>query len=146
MKSILLATANVDRIISLTDLFLNQGYVVIPACDADMALSFFRDNVRPDAVIIDNGMKGFWGILGAVRLVGPVPPPIIVMSERVSVTDYLDALNMGAFDFVFLPVSASAFVRVVDAAMEHSSRSAALRDRLPVAVPGNPQSGHASSL
>ena len=127
MKSILLATANIDRMISLSDFLQKRMYTVIPAGESDLARSFLRQGIPVDAVIADNGMKGFWGILGAARLLGPVPPPIIVMSERVSVTDYLDALNMGAFDFVFLPVPAPAFLRVVDAAMEHSSRSAALR-------------------
>ncbi len=136
MKSILLATANIDRMISLSDFLQKRMYTVIPAGESDLARSFLRQGVTVDAVIADNGMKGFWGILGAVRLLGPVPPPIIVMSERVSVTGYLDALNMGAFDLVFLPASAPAFLRVVDAAMEHSSRAAALRNRFPAAAPG----------
>jgi len=117
MKSILLATPNTDRMIALTDILQKQGYVVIPASDADMARSFFHDDVRPEAVIIDNGMKGFWGVMGTARLQNSSPPSVIVMSERVSVTDYLEALNMGAFDFIFLPISSSELMRIVHAAV-----------------------------
>jgi DNA-binding NtrC family response regulator len=130
MKSVLLATANIDHLISLAGILQESGYLVIPAGSADLARSFLQQGIQVDAVIADNGMKGFWGVMGTVRLQSPVPPPIIVISEQVAVTGYLEALSTGAFDFVFLPVRARELIRIVNAAVgEHATQSGAGGDR-----------------
>lgn len=121
MKSILIATEKVDHLIILTGLLQKRGYVVIPAVTGDDALTFLRQGVQVDAVIADYEVRNFPGLLTAVRSHGPVPPPLILMHDRVAVSDYLTALNAGAFDFFFWPIRPSEFLRVVEVAVRQDT-------------------------
>lgn len=118
MKSILIATAKTDYLIMLTNLLQKRGYVVIPAVDADFALSFLRQGTV-DAVIADYEWADVPGFIREASSQTPVSPPVIVVSGRVVVNDYLTALSAGAFDFIFWPIRPSEFLRIVAAALRH---------------------------
>ncbi len=124
MKNILVVSANTDHVISLTTLLQKKGYVVIPAGESHVALSFLRRSIPIDAVIVDRGMEGYWAVMAAARSRCPLSPPLIVMSERVAITDYLDALSAGAFDFFFWPIRASEFLRIIEVALRRDAGQA----------------------
>jgi DNA-binding response OmpR family regulator len=113
MKSILIGTAKTDRLITLANLLQRKGYVVIPAADADGALLLLRQGVTVDAVIADYDISDLPELIRAVRSREPLSPPVIAISDRVAVSDYLAALSLGAFDLVFWPVRPAELVRIV---------------------------------
>lgn len=120
MKSILISTTKTEHLSTLSSLLQKRDYIVIPGIDADTALSFFHQGGKVDAVIADYEMAGFPDLLRTVKMQEPVPPPVIVMSDRVVVSDYLTALSSGAFDFFFWPVRPAEFLRSIDNAVMRS--------------------------
>ncbi len=117
MKSILIATADAEKMTSLTGLLQKKGYFVIPAGDLDLALAFLDSRIKIDLVVADFQLTDFPALMGAARHRAPVPSPVIALSERVSVTDYLDALSSGALEFFFWPIRSCDFLKIVQAAV-----------------------------
>jgi DNA-binding response OmpR family regulator len=121
MKSIVIATAKTEYLITLTNLLQERGYVVIPAVTVDSALSFLRQGIKVDAVIADYEIRNCSELIRAARPHAPAPPPLILLHDRVAVSDYLTALNAGAFDFFFWPIRPSELLRIVEAAVGHTT-------------------------
>jgi len=117
MKSILIATSDAEKMTSLTGLLQKKGYFVIPAGDQDLALAFLDSRVKIDLVIADYQLTDFPALMRAVRRHPPVPPRLIALSGRISVTDYLDAHSSGAFEFFFWPIRSCEFLKIVQAAI-----------------------------
>ncbi len=119
MKSILLATADREHTVSLTGILEKRGDFVIPAGDADLAHAFLQSDLRIDAVIVDHDMEDSREIMDAVRS-RALPPPVIVLSGRVVVAEYLAAVSAGVFDFFFWPVNPAEFLRVLETALRQT--------------------------
>lgn len=124
MKNILIATAKTEHMITLSNLLRKRGYQVISCGDADFALSLLRQDMKVDAVLADYEMEGFLRLMRAVRS-RPGSPPVIVMSDRVAVSDYLAALSAGAFEFFFWPVRPAELLRIIEAAVRQNADSSA---------------------
>lgn len=122
MKSILVATADSGHMTSLTGFLQKNGFFVIPAGDAELALAFLRHRTRIDAIVVDYQIKNFSGLMRAVRDYHPAPPPVIAMSAPAAVADYLAALGSGVLEFLFRPICTAEFLRVLTAALESKSR------------------------
>ncbi len=142
MKSILIATADAEKMTSLTDLLQKRGYFVIPAGDEDLALSFLEYSMHIDAVVADYHLPDFPRLMRAARWRAPATPRVIAMSERVSVTDYLDAISYGAFEFFFWPIRSCEFLRIVQAAVpQDEDRLVASEHRYDGAAADRPRGG-----
>jgi DNA-binding response OmpR family regulator len=143
MKSILIATADAEKMNSLTDLLQKRGYFVIPAGDEDLALSFLEYSMHIDAVVADYQLPDFSRLMRAARWRAPVSPRVIAMSGRISVNDYLDALSSGAFEFFFWPIRSCEFLKIVQAALpQEEDRLVVSEHRSHGAAAGRPRGGN----
>ena len=78
----------------------DQGYVVQTAESGDEALGLLR-SFEPDVLVVDLVMPNFSGleVLARVKQLSPALP-VIVLTARGTVKDAVEAMRLGAFDFV----------------------------------------------
>lgn len=107
----------------LKTLLETNGYQVISASSCQNGQMLFSSH-RPDLVILDLGLPDFDGMtfLKAVRKDSLTP--IIVLSARTDEKDKVDALDMGANDYVTKPFSSAELVARVRSALRNSRHSA----------------------
>lgn len=80
------------------------GYQVIEAGDGASGLAQFRASA-PDAVLLDLRMPGTDGLDVLSELVAEAPEtPVLVVSGEGTITDVVEALRRGAWDFVTKPI------------------------------------------
>ena len=78
----------------------DQGYVVQTAETGEEALGLLR-SFEPDVLIVDLVMPNLSGldVLARVKQMSPALP-VIVLTARGTVKDAVEAMRLGAFDFV----------------------------------------------
>jgi two-component system KDP operon response regulator KdpE len=79
-----------------------RGYDVLTAGDGESALAELREH-RVDVVILDLGLPGMSGVEVLRGLRGWSSVPVIVLSARHGSTDKVEALDLGADDYVTKP-------------------------------------------
>ncbi len=79
-----------------------EGYRVIEADSGALALAWLEEK-RPDLVILDIMMPGLNGFQVLVRIRQHSNIPVIMLTGRHEVTALLDALALGADDYVKKP-------------------------------------------
>ena len=96
-----------------------HGYQTINAMDGKNGRMLFR-SFYPDLVILDLGLPDIDGIdfIKEVREQGDVP--IIVLSARTSEQDKVEALDMGANDYVTKPFGTDELLARVRVALRHN--------------------------
>ena len=106
----------------LKALLETSGYKVIPAKSSQSGEMLFISH-RPDLVILDLGLpdKDGMNFLKSVRKDSLTP--VIVLSARSDEKDKVDALDMGANDYVTKPFSSAELVARVRSALRVSRRS-----------------------
>ncbi len=82
-----------------------HGYEVVTASDGKAALDA-AITTHPDIVVIDLGMPGLTGIEVIEALRGWTQIPVLVVSGRSESWDKVEALDVGADDYVTKPFSA----------------------------------------
>lgn len=90
-----------------------DGYHVIEAEDAETGANII-ENERPDLLILDVELPGMSGFELLARMSHELSVPVIVLSARVSESDRVLGLDLGAADYVvkpFLPRELAARVR-----------------------------------
>ncbi|HEV2275473.1 MAG TPA: sigma-54 dependent transcriptional regulator [Acidobacteriaceae bacterium] len=82
-----------------------EGYEVMTAADGNAGLRAFEDH-SPDLVISDIRMPGLGGLdlLGRIQAASP-DTPVILITAFGTVTDAVDAMKLGAADYVLKPVN-----------------------------------------
>jgi two-component system, OmpR family, KDP operon response regulator KdpE len=96
-----------------------QNYRVIEAETGRAAFETFQRQ-RPDLVIIDLGLPDMDGIELIRELRANSHVPIIVLSSRSNVRAKVDALELGADDYVTKPFNMEEFMARLRAALRHS--------------------------
>ena len=96
-----------------------RGYDVTTAGDGETALADLRAQVT-DAVILDLGLPGISGVdvLRELRVWSPVP--VIVLSARHGSNDKVEALDVGADDYVTKPFGIDELLARVRAAVRRA--------------------------
>ena len=79
-----------------------RGYDVTTAADGEAALTALRSQA-PDAVILDLGLPGISGVDVLRELRGWSSVPVVVLSARHGSNDKVEALDVGADDYVTKP-------------------------------------------
>ena len=105
-----------------------RGYDVLPARDGRTAVQACRDD-EPDVVLLDLGLPDLSGVevLRTVREWSAVP--VIVLSARHGSDDKVEALDVGADDYVTKPFGMDELLARVRAAVRRS-----VPDQLPAPV------------
>ena len=79
-----------------------EGHDVLIAADGRTALEALRDD-KPDLVVLDLGLPDVSGIEVLRRLRGWSTTPVVVLSARAESTEKVQALDLGADDYVTKP-------------------------------------------
>ncbi|MET4098951.1 two-component system KDP operon response regulator KdpE [Agrococcus sp. UYP10] len=79
-----------------------KGYEVIAAPDGTAAVSLAVD-ARPDLIMLDLGMPGLDGVEVIQAIRGWSSTPILVVSGRTGSADKVEALDVGADDYITKP-------------------------------------------
>ena len=104
MKTVLVAEDERAARVSLTALVEAAGFRVIPAEDGKTALSLLLHD-EPDAALLDIRMPGIDGleVLRKARE-GGSDTAVIVMTAHGDSTAAIEAMKLGAFDYVAKPI------------------------------------------
>jgi DNA-binding NtrC family response regulator len=147
MKTVLVAEDERAARVSLTALLEAAGLRVIPAEDGRTALSLLLHE-EPDAALLDIRMPGIDGleVLRKARE-GGSDTAVIIMTAHGDSTAAIDAMKLGAFDYVAKPIDFDTLLPQLRRAIEHRklARSAAEDGRessLTTAAPGSAMIGH----
>lgn len=99
-----------------------RGYDVTTAADGETALAELRSQA-PDAVILDLGLPGISGVDVLRELRGWSSVPVIVLSARHGSNDKVEALDVGADDYVTKPFGIEELLARLRAAVRRASVS-----------------------
>jgi len=95
-----------------------QGYRVIEAADGQSALDHMRE--KPDLVILDLGLPDMQGLeLLRTMRTRDERVPIVVLSSRADETAKVQALDLGADDYVTKPFGMDELLARIRAALRH---------------------------
>ncbi len=96
-----------------------EGYAVVTATDGKSGLQAF-ENSSPSLVISDIRMPDFSGLdlLGRVKSASP-DTPVILITAFGTVADAVDAMKLGAADYVLKPVNSDELKLSIQRALEH---------------------------
>lgn len=105
-----------------------HGFEVILADSAEQGLATIAE-VKPDAVVLDFNLPGMDGMaaLAKIREIDATIPVIMVTGHG-SVDIAVEAMKLGAYDFLTKPVALSKLRMVIDKAFGHTRRDLALDD------------------
>jgi DNA-binding NtrC family response regulator len=127
MKTVLVAEDDRTARVSLTALVEAAGFRVIAAEDGKTALSLLLHD-EPDAALLDIRMPGFDGleVLRKARE-GGSDTAVIIMTAHGDSTAAIEAMKLGAFDYVAKPIDFDTLLPQLRRAIEHRNlaRSAA---------------------
>ena len=147
IKTVLVAEDERAARISLTALIEAAGLRVVPAEDGRTALSLLLQE-EPDAALLDIRMPGIDGleVLRKARE-GGSDTAVIIMTAHGDSTAAIDAMKLGAFDYVAKPIDFETLLPQLRRAIEHRklARSAAGEGRdsnRSTAVPQSAMIGH----
>ena len=106
-----------------------EGFAVDAVASAEDALRWLRENQSPDLLLVDVRLPKMSGIdlvrqlLDAQKL-----PPTIVISGEASISETVDALRLGVYDFIEKPFTRERLLQSVRNCLEHASLTRQLRD------------------
>lgn len=107
----------------LKALLETNGYQVISSKTCENGKMLFTSH-RPDLIILDLGLPDLDGMTFLKEIRKESLTPVIVVSARTDEKDKVDALDMGANDYVTKPFGSAELVARVRSAIRNSRRSA----------------------
>ena len=98
-----------------------HGYDVATAATAIDALALY-EATRPDVVLLDLGLPGADGkdVIRAIR--GRAATPIVILSARQAEREKVEALDLGADDYLTKPFSVDELLARIRVALRHAAR------------------------
>jgi two-component system, OmpR family, KDP operon response regulator KdpE len=103
-----------------------RGFVVETRPEGESALRTFAW-LRPDLVVLDLNLPGIDGLTVCRRIREQGDTPILVLSVREEEADKVEALNLGADDYLTKPFGIEEFLARVRALLRRSGGAAAAR-------------------
>jgi len=124
VKTILMVDDDSDNRYLCSEILRDFGYKVIEEPDGESALLAIQEGARIDLVITDERMPGINGmeLISALRQVLP-SVPVIMMTAYGSINTYLQALSLGAFEYVNKPVGKRELQRIIEAALHEFEKN-----------------------
>jgi len=126
--TILIAEDEKSARTSLAALLEGEGYAVLTAGDGDAALGMILER-RPDLALLDIRMPGLdgLGVLARLREAG-CESAVIVMTAFGTSATAIQAMKLGAFDYVTKPLDIAEVVIMIERGLEHRQLARELRD------------------
>jgi len=106
-----------------------RGYQVETAGDGRSALQVVAER-RPDLVLLDLGLPDIDGISVLTQLRSFAAVPVLVLSARHASDDKVEALDLGADDYVTKPFGMEELLARIRAALRHSPLAASTPPRV----------------
>ena len=100
-----------------------HGYEVYTAGSGEEALDGFERH-HPDLILLDLGLPGMDGLAVIQRIRETHQTPIVVLSARSGEPDKVDALDLGADDYLLKPFGLGELLARVRVALRHAARPA----------------------
>src|SRR5207245_1585199 len=106
----------------------SQAFEVIPAGDAGAALEQVRSEA-PEIVILDLRLPGLDG-MEALRKLKEIAPelPVVILTGYGDVPSAVEAMRLGAYDFLTKPVEPAKILVVVRRALKHQALGTELKE------------------
>jgi len=103
---------------SFEKLLIDEGYMVRSAPSAEMGIQAIRKEM-PDMVILDMQMPGMSGIeaFGVIHAMDP-KLPVIIMTAYGTTESAIEAIKLGAFDYILKPFDIPSLLMVIGQAVE----------------------------
>jgi DNA-binding NtrC family response regulator len=119
MKNILVVGNDFQPGVGLHRLLNKSGYRVITESDSHAMVFLLAAGMPVDLVIMDDLTVDMdcRDSLGYVRQVAP-HIPVIVLSAHSSIEKYLQAMSLGAYEYLNKPVADHEIIRIVQAATD----------------------------
>jgi len=112
---ILLVEDEVTIFVTLRDALTDAGHEVLGATETDSALALLEEG-SPELVLTDVRLPGAGGLAVLERALALDPArPVLVMTGYATVEDAVEAMRLGAVDYVQKPFQNEAIVRRVEA-------------------------------
>ncbi len=105
--------------LALARALMARGFVVETRPEGESALTTARW-FRPDLVVLDLNLPGMDGLTVCRRLRGEGDVPILILSVREEEADKVEALNLGADDYLTKPFGIEEFLARVRALLRRS--------------------------
>jgi two-component system response regulator AtoC len=133
---------------SLAELVENEGFNAVQAANGEEAVNALRGGtVDPDVVFLDMRMPKLDG-LGALRIIQEerlTSAPIIVISAFGDSSKMIEAMRLGAYDYITKPLDMDEIIATLNRAAEQrrlsreaeSARQSAMEDETPEATSSN---------
>jgi two-component system, OmpR family, KDP operon response regulator KdpE len=118
---ILVVDDEVEIIRALQRSLTVHGYEVFTASDGEEALKHIA-HYRPDLVLLDLGLPGMSGLEVCRRVRAQSALPIIVLSVKDTERDKVQALDLGADDYVSKPFGINEVLARVRVALRHTAQ------------------------
>ena len=114
------------RVIMKT-LIESSGWTTIEACDGEQALEMYSKE-RPSVVLLDMLMPKMDG-LETLRALKSLDSdlPVIIITAHADVSDAVNAIKIGAYDFIIKPPELNTLTNIIRRAIEKSQLSRGLR-------------------
>ena len=121
--SVLLVDDDRDLVDVLTYILRREGYEVATAFDGEQGWTRFKDD-PPELVILDANMPGLDGFEVCKRIREVSKTPVIMLTARTDETDVVQALGLGADDYITKPFSPRQLVARVKAVLRRAQQFA----------------------
>ncbi len=107
----------------LVDVLGDEGYAVVEAANGAEALIRLRADPFA-AIVMDKNMPGLSGLdlLPGLRVICP-ETPVILITAFGDVATYMEAMEKGAYDYVFKPFRMEELLRLLKRALPSGARS-----------------------
>ncbi|MBR4746313.1 MAG: sigma-54-dependent Fis family transcriptional regulator [Desulfovibrio sp.] len=130
----------------LADLLAEEGYGVVQASSGTEALEMLPE-LEVQCILMDVQMPGLDGlqVLKAMRQ-DPACPPVVVMTAYGTTATAIDAMKLGAFDYVLKPFDIPALLAVAGRAAEAGARQKEAPKQAPLRAGPDGQTLVGSSL
>jgi DNA-binding response OmpR family regulator len=122
--AVLLVDDDRDLIDVLTYILRREGYEVIAAYDGEQGWARFQDD-QPELVVLDANMPGLDGMEVCRRVREVSTTPVIMLTARTDEADIVQALGLGADDYITKPFSPRQLVARVKAVLRRAQAFAA---------------------
>jgi DNA-binding response OmpR family regulator len=106
-----------------------RGYEVLTAASGDAALAAVEAH-QPDCVVLDLGLPGIGGLEVLRRLRTWTEVPVVVLTAIDSERDKVNALDLGADDYVTKPFGVAELMARIRVALRHARGATADRPRV----------------
>lgn len=118
---ILVVDDEVEIVRALQRSLVAHGYEVFTAHSGEEALEAWRAS-RPDVMLLDLGLPGISGLEVCQRVRAQSSLPIIVLSVKGAERDKVQALDLGADDYVPKPFGVDEVLARIRVALRHTAR------------------------